>query len=196
MKPSQYPSVVLLAGPNGAGKSTSAPQLLAGTLAVREFVNADAIAHGLSSFDAERAAVAAGRVMLARLHQLAAQRISFAFETTLASRSFAPWIADLTRSGYRFHLIYLWLSSVDLAIARVAARASAGGHDVPATTIRRRYHAGIANFFCLYSPLAVTWRFCDNSGTPPPKPMAQGERNITTVVSDRERWKRLQDDYT
>ncbi|MFN0060673.1 MAG: hypothetical protein ACKVX7_19640 [Planctomycetota bacterium] len=68
----QKPSVVLLAGPNGAGKSTSAQQLLAGTLSVREFVNADTIAHGLSSFDAERAAVAAGRVMLARLHELAA----------------------------------------------------------------------------------------------------------------------------
>ena len=38
------PSVVILAGPNGAGKSTAAPELLQGTLAVNEFVNADVIA--------------------------------------------------------------------------------------------------------------------------------------------------------
>lgn len=80
------PSLVILAGPNGAGKSTVAPALLHGVLAVNEFVNADVIARGLSAFDPEGVAIAAGRVMLARLHELAEQRVSFAFETTLASR--------------------------------------------------------------------------------------------------------------
>jgi predicted ABC-type ATPase len=93
------PSVVALAGPNGAGKSTTAPALLQGALRVTEFVNADDIARGLSAFNVEGAALAAGRVMLARLRELARQRISFAFETTLASRSFAPWLADLKRDG-------------------------------------------------------------------------------------------------
>lgn len=79
------PSVVILAGPNGAGKSTAAPELLQGELSVREFVNADVIARGLSAFDPDGAAIAAGRVMLARLDELAHQRESFAFETTLAS---------------------------------------------------------------------------------------------------------------
>ena len=60
------PAVVILAGPNGAGKSTVAPALLHGALAVNEFVNADAIASGLSAFAPESAAIAAGRVMLAR----------------------------------------------------------------------------------------------------------------------------------
>ena len=83
------PSVVILAGPNGAGKSTVAPALLHGTLAVNEFVDADVIARGLSAFDPESVAIAAGRVMLARLRELAGQRVSFAFETTLASRTFA-----------------------------------------------------------------------------------------------------------
>ena len=35
------PNVIVLSGPNGAGKSTAAPVLLRGTLAVKEFVNAD-----------------------------------------------------------------------------------------------------------------------------------------------------------
>jgi predicted ABC-type ATPase len=84
------PSVVVLAGPNGAGKSTAAPALLQGALAVNEFVNADVIARGLSAFDPAAVAIAAGRVMLGRLRELAGQRASFAFETTLASRTFAP----------------------------------------------------------------------------------------------------------
>jgi predicted ABC-type ATPase len=81
-----HPTLVILAGPNGAGKSTVAPALLEGALAVNEFVNADVIARGLSAFNPESVAVAAGRVMLTRLHELAKQRVSFAFETTLASR--------------------------------------------------------------------------------------------------------------
>lgn len=132
------PSIVILAGPNGAGKSTAAPELLQEELAVSEFVNADVIARGLSAFDPDRAAMAAGRVMLARLNELARQRESFAFETTLASRSFAPQLADLRASGYAVHLFLLWLSSADLAVQRVAHRVRSGGHDVPADTIRRR----------------------------------------------------------
>lgn len=167
------PSLVILAGPNGAGKSTVAPALLHGALAVNEFVNADVIARGLSAFDPESVAIAAGRVMLARLHELADQRVSFAFESTLASRSFAPWLRDLRASGYTVHLFFLWLSSADLAVGRVADRVRAGGHDVPADAVRRRYDAGLRNFFRLYEPLASTWRLYSASG---PKPKLMAER--------------------
>ena len=86
----EKPTVVVLAGPNGAGKSTSAPTLLRDTFAVTEFVNADVIARGLSAFDSAGAALTADKVMLRRLRALAADREDFAFETTLAARSFAP----------------------------------------------------------------------------------------------------------
>lgn len=72
--------LVVIAGPNGAGKSTVAPRLLRETLGVDEFVNADTIASGMSAFRPETAAVAADRVMLLRLRELAAQRVDFAFE--------------------------------------------------------------------------------------------------------------------
>lgn len=96
------PSVVILAGPNGAGKSTAAPELLQGELAVTEFVNADVIARGLSAFDPDRAAIAAGRVMLARLDELARQRESFAFETTLEAVRSRPGCATFAPPGMRF----------------------------------------------------------------------------------------------
>src|ERR1700741_5094864 len=97
--PDSKPRLVVIAGPNGAGKSTMSRSIVRDQLGILDFVNADAIAIGLSAFDPERAALAAGRVMLRRLHELADSRADFAFETTLASKSFAPWNAGLRGQG-------------------------------------------------------------------------------------------------
>ena len=161
------PTVVILAGPNGAGKSTVASALLLEALAVDEFVNADVIARGLSAFDPDRVAITAGRIMLARLHELAAQRADFAFETTLASRSFAPWLRGLRMSGYDLHLFFLWVPTVDVSISRVKDRVFRGGHNVPETDLRRRYERSIRNFLQHYRHLADSWQLFDNSITPP-----------------------------
>lgn len=185
------PSVILLAGPNGAGKSTTAPELLKGTLAVTEFVNPDIIAQGLSAFAPETTALAAGRIMLRRVRELAQSRETFAFESTLASRSFAPWLAALRRNGYRVHLVFLWLVSADLAVQRVANRVRLGGHDVPEPDIRRRYAAGLRNFFRLYLPLTDTWRLYDNSGVSSPHLIAKGRGGKVTKVFDSQMWTKI-----
>lgn len=165
---SKAPQLVVLAGPNGAGKSTSAPRLIAETLGIADFVNADVIAQGLSAFGRESDSVAmeAGRIMLRRLEELARSRVDFAFESTLASRSFAPRIRALKDQGYRFRLLFLWLPSPELAVLRVRARVKDGGHDVPEETIRRRYTAGLINFFDLYQPIADAWAMYNASVTP------------------------------
>ena len=106
--------------------------------------------------------------MLRRLKALANQRASFAFESTLASRSFAPWIAGLRSEGYEFALLYLWLPSPDHAVARVAERVKLCGHDVPEAVIRRRYVGELRNSFQLYQPMADMWRFYDNSRSATP----------------------------
>jgi predicted ABC-type ATPase len=185
------PSIVILAGPNGAGKSTAAPELLQDELGISEFVNADVIARGLSAFDPDRAAMAAGRVMLARLNELARQRESFAFETTLASRSFAPWLKDLRDSGYAVHLFFLWLSSPELAVQRVAHRVRSGGHDVPVDTIRRRYHAGVRNLFNLYQPVVTSWAVYNCSG-PQSQLVAEAVDVAPIKVYDRDVWAEVQ----
>jgi predicted ABC-type ATPase len=189
------PNVVVLAGPNGAGKSTCAPAILKNALGVDEFVNADVIARGLSGFEPDRAAMAAGRIMLTRLRDLARERKSFAFETTLASRSFAPWLADLIQTGYQFHLVFLWLPSPDMAVARVAARVSEGGHDVPEETIRRRFEAGLSNFFGLYQPMATSWGFWDNSLESGLTFMASGAGKATLKTRDQANWERVKARY-
>jgi predicted ABC-type ATPase len=184
------PSVVVLAGPNGAGKSTVAPALLQGALAVDEFVNADVIARGLSGFEPDRVAIAAGRIMLARLKDLATRRADFAFETTLATRSFAPWLRDLRLAGYDVHLLFLWLSSADLAIARVADRVGIGGHHVAEEVVRRRYATGIRNLFRFYQPVATTWTVYNNSG-PEPVRVAEGVASETIGIYDQRVWQTL-----
>lgn len=141
-----------------------ADTVLRDVLGVTDYVNADRIATGLSGFSPGRTAFAAGRVMMARLRELARSGSSFAFETTLATRSFAPWLSELRADGYGVQIVYLWLSSADLAVRRVALRVGEGGHDVPEADVRRRYRRGLANLFTLYLPLADGWSIYDNSG--------------------------------
>jgi predicted ABC-type ATPase len=182
----------MLGGPNGAGKSTAAPYLLRDTLAVSEFVNADVIASGLSGFRPAGSGMAAGRIMLERLKALASKRVDFAFESTLASRSFAPWLSALCASGYELHLVYLWLPSAELALQRVQDRVRAGGHDVPEETVRRRFVRGLRNFFTLYRPLASTWQVYDNSSPSGPELIATGDRGTADEVHDADTWRRIE----
>jgi predicted ABC-type ATPase len=157
------PQVAVLGGINGAGKTTASQCVLRDALKIPVFTNADAIARGLNAFDPESEAMKAGRVMLEHMRAMAAARGSFAFETTLAARTYARWLGELKREGYAVHLFYYWLESADMAISRVADRVKSGGHFVPDDTIRRRYSRSVRNFLELYRPLVTTWQVFDNS---------------------------------
>jgi predicted ABC-type ATPase len=109
----ESPIIVVIGGPNGAGKSTAAPRLLKETAHIVEFLNPDLIARGLSPFDPEGAVLAASGVMLQRMDALAAKRVSFGLESTLAARTLAPRLRDLIARGYEFHLVFLYLPSAD-----------------------------------------------------------------------------------
>jgi predicted ABC-type ATPase len=189
------PNIVVIAGPNGAGKSTTAPVLLKETFATTEFVNADVIAQGLSGFAPENVALEAGRIMLGRLKHLAKEKASFALETTLASRSFAPWIREQKHSGYVFTLVFLWLSSPELAVQRVHERVRLGGHSVPDDVIKRRYESGLKNFFSLYAPIADAWVFYDNSASASPRLVAEKSIEGKSQINDEELWLNLQKNY-
>jgi predicted ABC-type ATPase len=185
----------VLGGPNGAGKSTAAPRLLRGPLKVEEFVNADTLAQGLSAFRPEDVALDAGRIMLRRLGELEAQRKSFAFEATLASQALAGRLARLKGCGYAVHIVFLWLPTAELAIARVAERVRAGGHDVPTDSVRRRFSRGIRNFFTLYRPIADTWRLYDGSSIRGPRLIASGGVRTQTQVRNQETWRLASGEY-
>ncbi len=187
------PSIIALAGPNGAGKSTAGPTLVRKTLGVVKYVDADLLARGISKSDPASVAISAGRVMLDHLRSLASKKVSFAFETTLASRSFSVWIADLLKDGWKFDLVFLWLPSADLAVARVEDRVRFGGHGVPEEIIRRRYKSGLLNFFKLYRPLATSWRMYDNSGNEP-RLIASGSGKAVRAL-DPPIWDRIKAEF-
>jgi predicted ABC-type ATPase len=182
------PNVVMLAGPNGAGKTTSSRSLLKEVLDVTTFVNADIIAQGLAGFDPESAAWEASRIMLERLDELAEKQQDFAFETTLAARSYVRRIEKWRSEGYCFQLYYFWLPTVDLAIERVALRVSRGGHDVPPDTIRRRYRQSLRNLFDLFIPLADAWQIFDNEKRDAMRFIAYGSGNTIESVVRPELW--------
>ena len=178
------PRVVVFAGPNGAGKSTHADAIVQ-ALGIRVFVNADYIARGLSGTDTDTVAMAAGRIMLRRLQALAAAREDFAFESTLSSRSFAPFLKQLKAAGYRVAIYYFSLTSPALAVRRVKLRVSLGGHDVPADVVRRRFERSRANFLALYAPLADEWALFDNSSAGEAQLVAESKDNVLTVKQGR-----------
>jgi len=161
------PNLYVIAGCNGAGKTTASYTILPELLNCKQFVNADEIARGLSPFDTEAVAIEAGRIMLTRIKELTIQRQDFAFETTLATRSYVPFIRNAQKCGYIVTLVYFWLNSPELAVSRVKERVENGGHSVPEDIIHRRYIKGIENFIGLYMPICDAWMLFDNSNKPP-----------------------------
>jgi predicted ABC-type ATPase len=158
---------------------------------ISTFVNADTIATGLSGFEPENVAIEAGRVMLRRLHELSEQRQSFAFESTLAARSYARWIKQLRMDGYEVHLLFVWLRSAELAIERVAERVRRGGHMISSPEVRRRYKRGVSNLFELYIPIVDTWAIYDNSEGVSPSLIGMGDAMGPTKIVRSDTWRRL-----
>ena len=159
--------IVIIAGPNGAGKTTFALEFLPNEAGCPLFVNADLIAAGFSPFDPALAAVKAGRLMLQAIQEHVRKNESFAFETTLSGLVYARRIPRWQAAGYHVTLIFLSLSSPEIAVARVRERVHQGGHDVPEDDIRRRFAAGLRNFNSVYRELVDSWFYYDNSGSKP-----------------------------
>lgn len=172
----------IIAGCNGAGKTTASMTILPKALLVREFVNADEIAKGLSPFNPEGVAIEAGRLMLERIDCLLKRGESFSIETTLATRSYINLVRRAHTEGYQVHLIYFWLKSPELAMQRVAERVAHGGHNIPQDVIVRRYSAGISNLFNLFVNEVDSWMIYDNSDNDREE-IAVGAKEIIDIIN-------------
>ena len=89
---------------------------------------------------------------------------SFAFETTLSGLAYLKKIAIWQKLGYEVKLWFLSLPMEDVAVSRVARRVQQGGHNIPEDVIRRRFRAGLENFYERYSKVVNSWAFYDSSG--------------------------------
>lgn len=153
----------IIAGCNGAGKTTASFTILPEMLDCKEFVNADEIARGLSPFQPEKVSFKAGRIMLERINELLESKENFAFETTLATKSYKSILLLARERGYNVTILFFWLQNVDLAIERVKTRVLEGGHSIDSDVIKRRYKRGIKNLFEIYLPIADEVMIFDNS---------------------------------
>ena len=143
----QTPRIYVLAGTNGAGKSS-----IAGAMLIEqgvEYFNPDAAAAliaeanpGITLEDAQSAAWYEGRRLLERA---IADRLQFAFETTLGGTTITGLLERAIASGIEVRIWYVGLDSVERHIARVRARVETGGHDIPEERIRERYIRSLLN---------------------------------------------------
>ena len=179
--PEQKLNLYIIAGCNGAGKTTASFTVLPEMLDCREFVNADEIAAGLSPFNPEGVAIEAGRLMITRILHLLKEGETFAFETTLATRSYVKLIQQAQKRGYFVTLLFFSLSSPEQACKRVAKRVSEGGHNIPTDVIYRRNENGLSNLFNLYMPVCDYWTLYDNSTCPAEK-IAFGWKNQKVTI--------------
>lgn len=160
-------NVYIIAGPNGSGKTTFAKEFLPLYAHCENFVNADLIAQGLSPFSPSVAAMKAGRLVLEQIRGFADKGVDFAFESTLAGKTYASFFKAVKRKGYRIHLFFLWIPNSSLALERIKDRVASGGHDVPASDVHRRFRRSVENFFKVYEPLLDSWMLFDNSNEIP-----------------------------
>lgn len=135
------PQLYIIAGCNGAGKTTASYTILPEILNCKEFVNADNIALGISPFNPESVAFEAGRIMLQRINDLLEDGVDFAFETTLATRSYVSFVKKAQQKGYTVH-------------------------NIPPDVIRQRYYRAIKNPLRLYTPICDKWVLIDNMKVP------------------------------
>jgi predicted ABC-type ATPase len=156
-------NLYIIAGCNGAGKTTASFTILPEILDCKEFVNADEIAKGLSPFQPEKVSFEAGRIMLKRINELLDANENFAFETTLATKSYKSKVLEAKAKNYNITLLFFWLQNSDLAIERVKTRVSEGGHNIETNVINRRYLAGIKNLFDIYLSIVDEVLIFDNS---------------------------------
>ena len=160
----QIPRIYVLAGTNGAGKSS-----IAGAMLIEqgvEYFNPDAAAAliananpGIALEGAQSTAWYEGRRLLERA---IAERLDFAFETTLGGDTITALLERAIASGIEVRIWYVGLDSVERHIARVRARVETGGHDIPEERIRERYPRSLLNLIWLM-PKLTELRVYDNS---------------------------------
>jgi predicted ABC-type ATPase len=105
--------------------------------------------------------------MIKRINELLLVNENFAFEPTLATKSYKSKVVEAQNKNYTVTLLFFWLQNVDLAIERVKTRVLEGGHNIETEVIKRRYVNGIKNLFNIYLSIVDEVLIYDNSSSTP-----------------------------
>lgn len=153
----------ILAGANGSGKSTISKVFLPTEGLV--YINPDDIARELNPHCPEAAKIEAGKATLRRVAEAIERGESFAIESTLSGSAYVKLIGQAKARGYETSIIYTFVDSPEVCIARIAARVKRGGHYIPDEDVRRRYGRSKRNFWHLYAPIVDYWTLLYNGDT-------------------------------
>jgi predicted ABC-type ATPase len=158
-----HPTAVVVAGPNGSGKTTFAREYL--LTHPMEYISADEIAAGLAPAALDEVRLQAGRLFFERINDRIEGRTSFLAETTLAGKGFHRFVQRLSQANYTVILVFVYLESPELCLARVRQRVRKGGHAIPESDVLRRFDRSLGNFWHQYRLAVTRWHLVQNSGT-------------------------------
>ncbi len=137
------PRLTIIAGANGCGKSTFTSR--SSFVYDIPLLDPDAIGKALQPTIPGTSAVAAARHVLIAAHAHIHRRESFAVETTLSGQGYLRMMIDARARGFETVLVYIGTENVEINLSRIRDRVLAGGHDVPAPDVRRRYLRSFQN---------------------------------------------------
>ena len=177
-------NVIVVAGPNGSGKTTFAREYLRDS-EISEYISADAIAERLVSdpADLDSVKLQAGRLFFEEIQRLIEVEKDFVVEVTLAGKGFARILSRLKRAGYTVAIVFIFLKSAEMCVARVRNRVSAGGHHVPTEDVVRRFYRSKHNFWYIYRNMVDEWYLFYNS-VEHFQEVAIGTDNQVTVINE------------
>lgn len=175
------PKLIIIGGANGSGKTTLAREFVA--LENLTYLGADEIARELNAQQPENAAIEAARLFSQKFGELLESRESFVVESTLSGLTLRKWIERAKSFDYEVEILFIYLSSPQLCIKRVAVRVVKGGHHVPAADIERRFYRSNANFWRVYKETANRWILFFNSGDSYEQ-ISRGDTKGVTIINE------------
>ena len=119
-----------------------------------------------------------------RVDQLIEDRQPFVVETVLSTDKYHARVKKAQALGFRAGMIYIALSSVDLAVLRVRDRVASGGHDVPEAKIRARWGRSLDDLTLFAGVVDRLLVFCNDRPLGPPQLIAVKDERGVSIVND------------
>lgn len=181
----EQPQLIIIGGANGSGKTTFAREIVA-EFGI-EYLGADEIAAEIDKENPEKVAVQAARIFSRRLEESIENGKSLLVESTLSGVSLRKYLVRAKTENFKISVYFIYLSSAELCVNRVAARVKRGGHHVPAEDVLRRFERANYNFWNVYKDLADDWHLFFNVGDDFQQIALGDEKNV--IIFDEARYR-------